>query len=61
MSGKSRSVIAGMAKARREILISEVYSRLSPWRDVSLRRKDVANKPWEEVAAACGMANGIFK
>jgi hypothetical protein len=35
--------MAGMAKARREILISEVYSRRSPRReDVSLRRKDVA-------------------
>jgi hypothetical protein len=30
---KSRSHMAGMAKARREILISEIYSRLSPWRE----------------------------
>jgi hypothetical protein len=54
--------MAGMAKARREILICEVYSRLSSWReDVSLRRKYVANKVWKEVAAARGMTHGISK
>ena len=54
--------MVGMAKARREILISEVYSRRSPWReDVSWRRANVANKLWEEVAAACSMTNGISK
>jgi hypothetical protein len=53
--------MAGMAKARRAILISEVYARLSPWRDVSLRCKDVANKLWEDAPAACGMTNGISK
>ena len=26
-----------------------------------LRRKDVANKLWEELSAACGMTNGISK
>jgi hypothetical protein len=61
--------MAGMVKARstdhkyarREILILEVYSRLSPWRAGSLRCKDVANKQWEEVTAVCGMTNGISK
>jgi hypothetical protein len=49
-----------MAKSSKEVLISEVQSSHSLWRedDVNFRRKDVTNKLWDEVAAACGMTNG---
>jgi hypothetical protein len=38
--------MAGMAKGRKEVLISDVYSRLSVWRegDVNFRHKDVTKK-----------------
>lgn len=40
------SRMAGMAKGRKEVLISDVYSRLSVWRegDVNFRHKDVTKK-----------------
>jgi hypothetical protein len=40
------SRMAGMAKGRREVLLSNVYSRRSVWRegDVNFRRKDVTKK-----------------
>jgi hypothetical protein len=52
--------MAGMTKGNTEVLISDVYTGRSVWRedDVNFRRKDVTNKLWEEVAMACGMTSG---
>jgi hypothetical protein len=54
--------MAGMAKASQEVLISEIYSRHSVWREdnVNYRRYDVTNKLWEEAAAACGTTSGKY-
>jgi hypothetical protein len=53
------SRMAGMAKGKKEVLLSNVYSRRSVWRegDVNFRRKDVTKKLCE-IVAAYGMTSG---
>ena len=50
-----------MAKFSKEVLISEVQTRPPLWKedDVYFRRRDLTDKLWEEVAAACHMENPV--
>lgn len=54
--------MAEMAKASAVVLTENVYSRRSVWKedDINIKRKDVTNKVWEEVDAACGMPSGKY-
>jgi hypothetical protein len=54
--------MAVMAKASKEVLISEVYSRCSVHTEdnIPFRCKDITKKLLEEVAAAHGMMIGKY-